>query len=109
MTHPRSLAILKTDTRMSAKNPHANEFAEPGIVAYVMVNKNGKTKMVTSWGALGEGVEVGDAVTLIGDQSGRNLGVHTVYGIIDLTTNVTYWAKGVKHLFPNTYPHYVVK
>lgn len=104
-----SLAVLKTDTRMSAKKPMEHPLAEPGLVAYVMVNKNSKVKIVTSWGHLGAALEIGGMVTLVGDQSGRNLGVHTVYGIIDLTTGVTYWMKGASHLFPNTYPHYVVK
>lgn len=111
MAHAGSLAILNSGTRMSAYTPKTNEYAEPGMFAYLMVPTKrikGQTKMVTSHGHL-EPMQVGDSVTLVGDQSGRLLGLHIVYAIVDLTTGVTHWAKGTKHLFPNTYKHYVVK
>jgi len=110
-----TLAVLNSGTRMNAYIPKTNPYAEPGMFAYLCVpvkqsngKRRGQTKMVTSHGHL-EPMSVGDSVGLYGDQSGRDLGTHVVYAIMDLTTGVTYWAKGVKQLFPNTYKHYVVK
>lgn len=111
MTYAAPLAVLKTDTRMTPINVWCNQFAEKGLVAYLVTNVvNGKVKMVTSWGHLGEGMEIGDTVTLVGDQSGRNLGRHLIVGIIDLSTDVRYIAKNTSwDAFKRSYPHYVVK
>lgn len=111
MTYAAPLAVLKTDTRMAPSNVWTNEFAESGLVAYLVTHVvTGKVKMVTSWGHLGEGMEIGDSVTLVGDQSGRNLGRHFIVGIIDLSTNVKYIdPKTSWDAFKRSYPHYVVK
>jgi hypothetical protein len=111
MTYAAPIAILKTNTRMSPKNVGANEFFQSGLVAYVMRSRyNGVVRMVTSWGHLGEGMEIGDMVTLVGDQTGRNIGVHEIMGIIDFTTMVKYIKPGYTwHAFKKSYPHYVVK
>lgn len=111
MTYAAPIAILKTDTRMSPNDPKASEFFEPGLVAYMVTNVvNGKVKMVTSWGHLGEGMEIGDTVTFVGDQSGRSLGRHIIVGIIDFKTGARHIAKNSTwDAFKKSYPHYVVK
>lgn len=111
MTYVGALAVLKTDTRMSPTNVWANKFAEKGLVAYLVTHSmSGKVKMITSWGHLGEGMEIGDMLTLVGDQSGRILGTHIIVGIIDMMTNVKYIDPHTSwDAFKRSYPHYVVK
>lgn len=105
-----TLAVLGTDTKMSLRDPFANEFAEPGIVAYVMEHLYSRNlRMVTSWGHLGPECEVGKIVTLVGDQTGRRIGEHRVVAIMNLSTKVKYTIPNAGTRIFNKIKHYVVK
>lgn len=110
MTYRPAIAALKSGASMSPKNVWANEYAETGMVAYLIASvTTGKVKMLTSHGTLDE-FEIGDTFRLVSDQSGRDLGRHIIVGIIDLTTNIKYIAKNSTwDAFTRSYPHYVVK
>jgi hypothetical protein len=107
-----TLHVMRTNTKMSLEDPFANEYAESGLVAYVVQHTiSGNLRLVTSWGHLGSECEVGKIVTLVGDQSGRRIGEHRVVAIMDLTTRVTYTIKTPPpspRIFSKL-KHYVVK
>lgn len=108
----KDLHVLHSDTRMRPLSPQDNEFYEKDQVAYVVrQTEGGGIKIITSFGHLGAGYEVGNIVRLIADQTGRRMGDHRVIGIIDFSTGIRYrspylesWKSVNKKL-----RHYVVK
>lgn len=105
------LHVLNTDTKMSPLRPFENQYAEHGLVAYVLSHiHSGNKRIVTSWGHLGADVGIGQTVLLVGDQSGRRIGEHRVVAIIDFSTGVRYKAKTTEWRNLNAkLKHYVVK
>lgn len=110
MTYATPIAVRNTTKTMNPFAPKTAEYYDEGQVAYVMVNNKGKSRVITSFGALGESYEVGVYVTLVSDANGRSLGVHTICAIVNFSTGVSYVAKGMsKNLFTHKMSHSVVK
>jgi hypothetical protein len=114
------LHILQTGTPMNPLCPRKSEFFEPGLVAYVVRDDYKghlhSLKIITSYGHLGEDMEIGKAVQLIADQTGKSLRRAEVIAIVDFTTMTRYICKlddgphwVYWHDLDRDMKHYVVK
>jgi hypothetical protein len=103
--------VRNTRTTMNPTTPQTAEYYDREQVAYLMLNNKGKLRVVTSFGHLGAGFEVGDNVVLVSDQSGREIGWFTIYAIVNFATGVKHTAKGMSPslLYGRKLPHWVVK
>jgi hypothetical protein len=73
---------------MNPSAPESAEYFDPELVAYVMrkPERTRPTRVLTSFGDLGEDWAIGTTHVLYHDQTNAGLGTYTVVGIADFST-----------------------